>query len=191
MPKNVVFSTHVCMHNAIYIFPQRQILFLFESADSNSGLGSVVLWLSKRGVINNFFIFHDIICHNIICLDIIGNDVNVNVICHDVITEVGSWKPLCRGQSPFMRPWTRAISQTLLGDGPDGSLHGWPLDQWQCYSTPSLVTWTFVLTLNQFANNQNHSLRQHIELVNKFLVDGGYLDEPILVSSFGPKWTNF
>ena len=35
-------SPHVCMRNAAYIFLQWQILFPVETADSNSGLGSVV-----------------------------------------------------------------------------------------------------------------------------------------------------
>ena len=43
------------MHIATYIFPRWQSLFLIETADSISGLGSVVLWLLRGGIINNIF----------------------------------------------------------------------------------------------------------------------------------------
>ena len=58
LPKNVFFSVRVCMHNAAYIF-----IFPVETADSSSGLGEVLLWMSRGGVINEGrlppkFIFH-------------------------------------------------------------------------------------------------------------------------------------
>ena len=48
----VIFSAHVsmCMYNPAYIFLLCQILFLVDTAESNSGLDSVVLWLSRGGV---------------------------------------------------------------------------------------------------------------------------------------------
>ena len=46
----VVFSAHMCMHNAAHIFLKRQILFLVETASINYSLGSVLLWLSRGGV---------------------------------------------------------------------------------------------------------------------------------------------
>ena len=41
------FSAYVCMHNAAYIFLLWRILFPVGTADRNSGLGSIVLWLSR------------------------------------------------------------------------------------------------------------------------------------------------
>ena len=54
LPKDVVFSAHVCMHNATYIFPQQQILFPVETADRNPVWD---YWVSQKKVpvIFNFF----------------------------------------------------------------------------------------------------------------------------------------